>query len=104
VWTFVLLGGRIGAEFAPWRGRDFMVATAGQWKPGLQAGALSILTYGLALWALRLGATPRLAALRETSVIFGTAIAVIFLRTPHPIAGDWRPCHRSRSRRPARGI
>jgi uncharacterized membrane protein len=34
----------------------------------------------LALFAFRLGATPRLAALRETSILFGTAIAVIFLK------------------------
>ena len=31
-------------------------------------------------FAFRLGATPRLAALRETSILFGTAIAVIFLK------------------------
>jgi uncharacterized membrane protein len=41
---------------------------------------LSIVTYGFALMAFRLGATPRLAALRETSILFGTAIAVIFLK------------------------
>jgi drug/metabolite transporter (DMT)-like permease len=80
VWTFILLGGGIGAIFAAWRGRAFLLSAATQWKPGLIAGALSILTYGLALWAFRLGATPRLAALRETSILFGTAIAVVFLR------------------------
>ncbi len=34
----------------------------------------------LALLALRWGAAPRLAALRETSILFGTAIAVVFLK------------------------
>jgi drug/metabolite transporter (DMT)-like permease len=58
----------------------FFATAAGQWKPGLIAGALSIITYGFALFAFRLGATPRLAALRETSILFGTAIAVIFLK------------------------
>jgi len=80
VWTFLMLGGGIGALFALWRGRAFLVAASTQWKPGLAAGALSILTYGLALLAFRLGATPRLAALRETSILFATAIAVIFLK------------------------
>jgi drug/metabolite transporter (DMT)-like permease len=80
VWTFLLLGGGLGSFFALWRGKKFFVAAAGQWKPGLIAGALSIVTYGLALFAFRLGATPRLAALRETSILFGTAIAVIFLK------------------------
>jgi uncharacterized membrane protein len=40
--------------------------------------------------AFRLGATPRLAALRETSILFGTAIAVIFLKerlTPLRLSG-----------------
>jgi drug/metabolite transporter (DMT)-like permease len=80
VWTFLLLGGALGTVFAIWRGRAFFAAAAGQWKPGLIAGALSIITYGFALFAFRLGATPRLAALRETSILFGTAIAVVFLK------------------------
>jgi drug/metabolite transporter (DMT)-like permease len=80
VWTFLLLGGALGTFFAIWRGRVFFTTAAGQWKPGLIAGVLSIITYGFALLAFRLGATPRLAALRETSILFGTAIAVIFLK------------------------
>ncbi len=80
VWTFLLLGGTLGTFFALWRGKAFLISAAGQWKPGLAAGALSIVTYGFALFAFRLGATPRLAALRETSILFGTAIAVVFLK------------------------
>ena len=80
VWTFLLLGGALGTAFAVWRGKAFFVSAAGQWKPGLIAGALSIVTYGFALLAFRLGATPRLAALRETSILFGTAIAVVYLK------------------------
>jgi len=79
VWVFLMLGSGIGAFFAFWRGRGFFRAASEQWRPGLVAGALSILTYGLALIAFRLGATPRLAALRETSIVFATAIAVLFL-------------------------
>jgi drug/metabolite transporter (DMT)-like permease len=80
VWTFLVLGAALGGFFAIWRGRAFFVAAAGQWRPGLAAGTLSIISYGFALFAFRLGATPRLAALRETSILFGTAIAVIFLK------------------------
>jgi len=79
VWTFLMLGGGIATVFALWRGRAFLAAAAHQWKPGIAAGALSILTYGLALLAFRWGATPRLAALRETSILFGAVIAVVFL-------------------------
>jgi drug/metabolite transporter (DMT)-like permease len=80
VWVFLLLGATLGTFFAVWRGREFFITAADQWRPGLIAGALSIVTYGFALYAFRLGATPRLAALRETSILFGTAIAVIFLK------------------------
>jgi drug/metabolite transporter (DMT)-like permease len=80
VWTFMILGIGIGGIFAVWRGKTFLISAAAQWRPGLIAGGLSIFSYGFALLALRLGATPRLAALRETSILFGTAIAVIFLR------------------------
>ncbi|MDP1738123.1 MAG: DMT family transporter [Caulobacter sp.] len=89
-WVYLTLGGGIGLLFALWRGPRFILAAREEWKPGLIAGALSIVTYGLALWAYRLGDTPRLAALRETSILFGVAIAVAFLRerlTPGRLAG-----------------
>jgi drug/metabolite transporter (DMT)-like permease len=79
-WVFLTLGGGIGLLFAVWRGPVFILSARAQWKPGLVAGALSILTYGLALWAYRLGDVPRLAALRETSILFGVVIAAVFLR------------------------
>ena len=80
VWFFLTFGAGIGGLFAIWRGPVFILEARSQWKPGLIAGALSIVTYGLALWAFRLGATPRLAALRETSILFGVGIAVVFLK------------------------
>jgi len=80
VWVYLLLGGGIGALFALWRGRAFLVAARSEWKPGLAAGFLSIVTYGLALGAYRLGSTPKLAALRETSILFATAIGVFILK------------------------
>jgi len=50
----------------------FLVAAKGEWKAGLAAGALSIVTCGLALWALRLGDTPILAA-----VALGAGLLII---------------------------
>lgn len=79
-WVYVAMGGGIGLLFALWRGPRFLLAARAEWKAGLIAGALSIVTYGLALYAYRLGDTPRLAALRETSILFAVGIAVIFLR------------------------
>jgi drug/metabolite transporter (DMT)-like permease len=49
---------------------------------GLVAGALSVLAYGLVLWAQTRGALAPIAALRETSVIFGAIIATVFFREP----------------------
>jgi drug/metabolite transporter (DMT)-like permease len=80
VWIFIMLGGGIAVLFAIWRGPRFLVAARTEWRAGLFAGAMSIVTYGLALWAYRLGDTPRLAALRETSIVFAALIAIFILR------------------------
>jgi drug/metabolite transporter (DMT)-like permease len=80
VWIFLVDGLVIGVIFALWRGPRFLFAARSEWKAGLIAGAFSVVTYGLALWAFRIGDTPRLAALRETSILFGVAIAILFLK------------------------
>jgi drug/metabolite transporter (DMT)-like permease len=49
---------------------------------GLAAGALSVLAYGLVLWAQTRGALAPIAALRETSVIFGAIIGTLVFREP----------------------
>jgi len=49
---------------------------------GLGAGALSVLAYGLVLWAQTQGALAPIAALRETSVIFGAIIGTLIFREP----------------------
>jgi drug/metabolite transporter (DMT)-like permease len=49
---------------------------------GLSAGALAVLAYGLVLWAQTRGALAPIAALRETSVIFGAIIGTAVFREP----------------------
>jgi drug/metabolite transporter (DMT)-like permease len=49
---------------------------------GLLAGALSVLAYGLVLWAQTRGALAPIAALRETSVIFGAIIGTLAFHEP----------------------
>jgi drug/metabolite transporter (DMT)-like permease len=49
---------------------------------GLAAGALSLLAYGLVLWAQTRGALAPIAALREPSVIFGAIIGTLIFREP----------------------
>ena len=46
---------------------------------GLLAGALSVLAYGIVLWAQVRAPLAEVAALRETSVIFAALIGMIFL-------------------------
>lgn len=79
VWMFVLMGAATVTMFALLSRGAIFAAGARQWRPGVAAGALSILTYGLALWALALGPTAPLAALRETGMVTALVIATLFL-------------------------
>ena len=79
-WVFLLLGVGIAAVFAWLRGPGLVETIKDQWRPGVIAGLLSIGTYGLALTAYRLGPTAPVAALRETSILFATLIAVVWLK------------------------
>jgi drug/metabolite transporter (DMT)-like permease len=49
---------------------------------GLLGGAMQVLSYGIAIWAMTVAPIALVAALRETSVLFGTILAVIFLKEP----------------------
>lgn len=79
LWFFVVHGLCVLTTAPGIRGRMVIVEARRQWRLGLVLGALSITTYGSAMLAYRFGATAQLAALRETSVLFGTALAMHFL-------------------------
>jgi drug/metabolite transporter (DMT)-like permease len=64
------------------RGSDVFPAMARHWRLGFAGGALQLGSYGIAIWAMTVAPIAIVAALRETSVLFGTAIAVIFLKEP----------------------
>jgi drug/metabolite transporter (DMT)-like permease len=64
------------------RGSAMLPAVAGYWKVGLAGGALSLAAYWIAIWAMTVAPIAMVAALRETSVLFGAAIAVVFLGEP----------------------
>lgn len=49
------------------------------WHLGLVGGAGTIGSYGLALWAMTVTPVAIVAALRETSILFGTAISALLL-------------------------
>ena len=50
--------------------------------PGLIAGSLSLGAYWIAIWAMTVAPIALVGALRETSVLFAAAIAVVFLKEP----------------------
>jgi drug/metabolite transporter (DMT)-like permease len=69
--------------FALFRRRDVLLKQPKRiLAAGLAAGALSVLAYGLVLWAQTRGALAPVAALRETSVIFGAIIGTLVFREP----------------------
>lgn len=80
VWLFVQMGAVVVLMFGLLsRGAMFAAARA-QWRPGVIAGILSILTYGMALTAFSLGPTAPLAALRETGMVTALLISILFLK------------------------
>ena len=62
------------------RGRKLVAAMADNWSTGLAGGALQLGSYGIAIWAMTVAPIALVAALRETSVLFGAIIAVVFLK------------------------
>jgi drug/metabolite transporter (DMT)-like permease len=64
------------------RGAAATLASGRHWGLGLAGGTLQLGSYGIAIWAMTVAPIAIVAALRETSVLFGAAIAVIFLKEP----------------------
>jgi drug/metabolite transporter (DMT)-like permease len=63
-------------------GRDVIPAMRTYWRRGFAGGALQVLSYGIAIWAMTVAPIAIVATLRETSVLFGAVIAVIVLKEP----------------------
>lgn len=51
-----------------------------RWRYGMAGGMCSMLSYGLSVWAMAHAPISLVAALRETSVIFGMLLAVVYLK------------------------
>jgi len=65
-----------------WRGPALIRQIMPLWKAGLAGGVLSAGSYWTAIWAMTVAPIAIIAALRETSVLFGAAIALIVLKEP----------------------
>jgi len=63
-----------------WRRRaTFFTGVQREWKKGVLFGAVSMPGFAIAIYVFSLGPVARLAALRETSVLFAAILATIFL-------------------------
>lgn len=79
MWIFVLTGLPLAA-WALLRRPDFISYARRNWHLGIAGGLGTLISYGLVLWAMTQAPIPLVAALRETSILFGTAIAAFVLR------------------------
>jgi len=61
-------------------GRDLTETVRLGWRRGLIGGACTLASYALALWAMTRAPIALVAALRETSVVFGAIIAATYLK------------------------
>ncbi len=82
LWIFLLTG----LPFAVWamtaRRSRFLAYMRRYWGRGIAAGIGATASYGAALWAMTLAPVAVVAALRETSILFGILIAGLVLKEP----------------------
>ncbi len=90
LWIYLITGG----PFAIWvfsiRRESFRRYLKENWRQGIVGGFGTVGSYGLALWAMTVAPIAVVAALRETSTLFGAAISGLVLGeklTPIRIAG-----------------
>ena len=82
VWLFIGIA-VVMLPYAIYRdGPDVIPAMQRFWRRGLAGGALQLLSYGIAIWAMTAAPIAIVATLRETSVLFGAVIAVVVLKEP----------------------
>ena len=79
MWLFLLNASPLVAWALVARRRAILAAARRGWRSGLVGGAGNVGSYGLALWAMAHAPVAMVAALRETSILFGMAIAEFVL-------------------------
>jgi drug/metabolite transporter (DMT)-like permease len=81
-WVFVLDAFPLAALALATRGRAVLEHARRHWLRGVAGGGFTLAAYALALWAMTRAPIAGVAALRETSVVFATALATWRLREP----------------------
>jgi drug/metabolite transporter (DMT)-like permease len=87
LWMFALDATCLTGFAVATRGRQALVRLRPSLRSGILAGALSLGSYWVAIWAFTLAPLAMVAALRETSVMFAMLIGVFLLGER---AGLWR--------------
>jgi drug/metabolite transporter (DMT)-like permease len=82
VWLFVGIAPVVAIYGVLRSGWRMLPAMLPHWKTGIGGGFLALASYGIAIWAMTVAPIAIIAALRETSVLFGALIAVLFLKEP----------------------
>lgn len=80
LWVFLLTALPLLALAAARRPGAFLARLGARWRTGLAGGGCTLASYALALWAMTQAPIAMVAALRETSILFGVAIATLVLR------------------------
>ncbi|MFB6723670.1 EamA family transporter [Kribbella sp. NPDC056345] len=77
-WVFMLQGFTMPLLVLAWRGQSVLRLPRGAVLSALGGSVVSMVAYGLVLWAQTRGTLAAVAALRETSIIFGAIIGAVF--------------------------
>ena len=80
LWIFLLTGVPLVLWALAMRRQELRRYVAVNWPAGLVGGLGSGVSYGLALWVMNFAPVPVVAALRETSILFGVAISGLILK------------------------
>jgi drug/metabolite transporter (DMT)-like permease len=83
VWLFLFQGLPFGFAVLAWKRGAFLEHAGRHWRRAAAGAVLSGLSYGIALWAMTRAPVAVVAALRETSVIFGALIGAWLLKEGH---------------------
>ncbi len=81
-WFFVLSGVTIGTTAIIRRGSRFWAMARQETRPAATSMLFNLTTYGLALYAYSIAPVAPMAALRETSIVFGALLAALVLKEP----------------------
>lgn len=79
LWVFLLTGAILAGWVLLRRPQMHRSLRVSFWIP-LGGGGASLLSYGIALWAMTKAPVAAVAALRETSILFATLISMVLLR------------------------